>query len=89
MDSTWHPSVSGPSTYPATIHILPNDQAAWLQPQHQSVTSIPLGNGQTKEKKFTAEDWETHEQEIRKLYDGSSLPNIMKLMKERHGLEAT
>ncbi|PQE13220.1 kinesin light chain 3 protein [Rutstroemia sp. NJR-2017a BBW] len=89
MDSTWYPSFSEPPTYPATIPILPNDQAAWLQPQPQSVDSIPLGSGQTKAKKFTAEDWETHEQEIRKLYDGSSLPSIVRLMKERHGLEAT
>jgi hypothetical protein len=89
MDSTWYPSFSDPFPYPATIHIPSNNQPAWLQPQPQPDAAAPLGSERTETKKFTARDWETHEQEITRLYDENSLPSIMKLMKERHGLEAT
>ncbi|PQE15996.1 kinesin light chain protein [Rutstroemia sp. NJR-2017a WRK4] len=89
MDSMWYYRISEPPTYPATIRIPSNDQAARLQPQPQSVGSMQLGGEQTKAKKFTAGDWEAHEKEITRLYNKNSLVTIMNLMKERHGLEAT
>jgi hypothetical protein len=89
MDSTWNPWFSEVFTSPATIHIPSNNQPAWLQPQPQSDAAAPPGSERTEAKKFTAGDWETHEQEITRLYDENSLASIMKLMKERHGLEAT
>ena len=78
MDSIWDPS------------LIPSDhQPVWLQSQPQLDATVPLDSEQNKARKYTMEDWETQRPEITRLYEENTLNSVMKLMKERHGLDAT
>ena len=57
------------------------------QPQWQ--VPFPSPEEQKVLRKYTAKDWETHRSEITRLYKNGTLDDVIKSMKERHGLDAT
>jgi hypothetical protein len=89
MNSTWDPSLSGAFTYPAIIHMPSNNQPVWLQRQPQLDATVLQNDKRNKARKYAAEDWEALKLEIARLYNNGTLSSIMRLMKERHGFDAT
>ncbi|KAM3070358.1 hypothetical protein ACMFMG_010189 [Clarireedia jacksonii] len=89
MDSIWYPSFPEVTTYPATFHIPSHNQPVWPQPQPQLDAPVLLENEQSKARGYTAKDWEAQKQEITRLYENNTLDSIMRIMRERYGLDAT
>jgi hypothetical protein len=72
-------------SFPASL----NGQQAHIgqQPQWQPAFSPP---DELKElRKYTAKDWDTQRPEITRLYKNGTLDDVIKSMRERHGLDAT
>jgi hypothetical protein len=57
------------------------------QPQSDGI--FPLSGKQNEARWYTEEDWDAQRREITKLYENNTLENVMKFMREQHGLKAT
>ena len=58
-----------------------------LEPQSDNMFS-PVGM-HTEIRKYTKKDWEAYKPEITRLYESNTLDTVIKVMRERHGLDAT
>jgi hypothetical protein len=74
---------------PVTFPIPSDNQSAQSELQSQLYAMFPPASKQNKARKYTSKDWDTQRPEITRLYRNSTLENVMKFMRERHGLEAT
>ena len=69
----------------ASPSIPSNNQPA----QQQSHAMFPPVGIQNEARKYTAVDWDAQRPEITRLYESATLESVMKVMRERHRLEAT
>jgi hypothetical protein len=58
-----------------------------VQPQSDGV--FPLSGKLNEARWYTDEDWNAQRPEITRLYENNTLENVMKFMREQHGLKAT
>jgi Clr5 domain len=56
------------------------------QPQPDGI--FPLDGKQNEARWYKEEDWDAQRPEITRLYENNTLENVMKFMREQHGLKA-